>query len=342
MSRSTRLEWAESNRHLVSRASDGTSDFSECHRTAFYTQHLQVTARFTFILTHGLLLFISSIALGAGAKVSWWLLFSPVWLGNALSLLLLIGGWFASCPYIRECLQAHQARLGMRNPSIMTQLLPQIVMSIGGLAGLMLVVAGETMLCWDLDTRSWGEEPSFGRSCAIFAVLSLLVGCQGLCVRGAEALLVLGACLMATCGVAAWVPGGALGPSVWAVAVPSLAGSVGLQLLAIRGFGACRPILIREERLLRVAEQLAFIGITLSLGSMIYCLCEQGVGLGESLAPSICGAVAGVCICIIAALQVRMALLEHRSCGVSERLTLLTALEIAASHSRALSPQSSS
>merc|ERR1719401_430495 len=121
-------------------------------RAAFRTHYILVAARLVFVFSHGALVVTSSVSLREGWEAqpgtSWWLTFLPVWLGNPMCCLLIISSWFASCPYIQWCMDQRQIRLGSSlNPSILTDILPEIVMSVFALIVIILAFVGEILLC---------------------------------------------------------------------------------------------------------------------------------------------------------------------------------------------------
>ncbi|CAE7480154.1 unnamed protein product, partial [Symbiodinium necroappetens] len=135
---------------------DGTQELlidSSQERTARRTEHLLVAARLSFFFFHGLLIISASLGF---EEVSWWLIFTPAWLGDVVCLVLVILSWFGSCPYVQSCLQERQARLGDTNPSILTDILPDIVMGILSLIYMLLALVAELLLCRYLSELSHG------------------------------------------------------------------------------------------------------------------------------------------------------------------------------------------
>eukprot|EP00913_Durusdinium_trenchii_P026160 g24541.t1 len=141
----------------------------EKEKTAKHTRHLLLSARFTFVFFHGLLI----ISMSCQTATSWWLVFLPAWLGDALSLLLVVISWFGSCPYIHLCLQERQARLGDGNPSILTEILPDIFFGILSFIYLILALIGEILLCRYL-ARLQKAPTAAPTSCAVFLIINLL------------------------------------------------------------------------------------------------------------------------------------------------------------------------
>ncbi|CAE7468872.1 unnamed protein product [Symbiodinium pilosum] len=126
---------------------DGTQELlidSAQERTARRTEHLLLAARLLFFFFHGLLIISASMGF---EEVSWWLIFTPAWLGDTVCVVLVILSWFGSCPYVQSCLQERQARLGDANPSILTDILPDIVMGVLSLVYMLLAVLAELLLC---------------------------------------------------------------------------------------------------------------------------------------------------------------------------------------------------
>eukprot|EP00435_Cladocopium_sp_Y103_P033800 s2068_g8.t1 len=180
-------------------------------KTAKHTRHLLLAARLTFFFSHGVLIIVASVALGWQAAAfrlsfvavafryvyevvckfhdrtlksfsveqmttSWWLIFIPAWLGDFLSLLLVVLSWFGSCPYIHLCLQERQARLGDANPSILTEILPDIFFGVLSLIYILLALVAEILLCRHLQ-HVWhsGEPMETPTACAVFLILVSLL-----------------------------------------------------------------------------------------------------------------------------------------------------------------------
>merc|ERR1719399_862991 len=54
---------------------------------------------------------------------------------------------FVSCPYIKLCLKHRQVQFGNGNPSVLTEVMPGVVLAFPGLLFIGLIAAGEMSLC---------------------------------------------------------------------------------------------------------------------------------------------------------------------------------------------------
>lgn len=302
---------------------DGQDDFLMPRaqaRAAFRTHYVLVASRLLFVFSHGVLVITSSLYLRQGWQVSvqgessWWLMFLPVWLGDTLCCMLVVYSWFASCPYIQLCLTERQARLGYSNPSILTDILPEIVMAILGLIFIMLALIGEILLCRYLSNLSRGGSGRVGDDsivpAAIVLLLVALLGtCHGVCIRtDGDFFNALGFGALATFIAALCVPGGLAGSCSWVILVPAPLSSFGVLIAAIRSAKSCGDTLRPEERYLRTAEQFILVVVFVSFIGLI-CLLASKADTYQSAGA---GAVAGAGICIIAVLRAWMARAECR------------------------------
>jgi len=289
-------------------------------RAAFRTHYLLIAARLVFVFSHGVLVITSSLSLREGWQVqskgdnSWWIIFLPVWLGNLLCCMLIIYSWFASCPYIQLCLTERQARLGYSNPSILTDILPEIVMAILGLIFILLALVGEVLLCRYLNnlgrdgSRRIGDD-SLVPAAVVLMIVAALGACHGVCIRtNGDYFNSLGFGALATFITALCVPGGLAGSCSWVILIPSPIASLGLLIATIRGSRSCGDALSREERLLRNAEQFMLCIVLVTLVVLI-CLLASGA---DPYSAAGVGAVAGAGICIIASLRACMVRAECR------------------------------
>jgi len=257
--------------------------------------------------------------------ISWWTVFLPAWLGDAICVILIILSWFGSCPYIQLCLHERQARLGDTNPSILTEILPDIVMGILALVFMILALVAELLLCRYLNAVGSGEglAPPLAPCGIFFLLVSLLVCCRGVCIRtSGELFNFIGGGALATTVAALCLPDGPLGKSGWVLLVPwifSAAGLFGASLMRLR---RCRHVLSREELLLRRVEQVLLLGVSIALLVLVLLLAPApGLQGAESRSTSAgCGIFAGSGVCIVALLRSRMAIVEHRSGSIRERI----------------------
>lgn len=296
-------------------------------RTACRTRNLLTAARLAFLFSHGAFVVVASIALGQEDISSWWAVFTPLWFGDGLCGGLIVLSWFASCPYVQLCMSEHQARLGDDNPSILTEILPDIVLSILGLLFLVLSLAGELMLCWYLDGRCLdGAARPLEPAAAIFIAVSLLTCCRGVCIQTSSELFgFVGGGALGMSLAMLLVPGGPLGASGWVLLVPPFLSAAGLLASSVRRLHRCSSVLTQEERYLRLLEQAALLIVVVSL---LLCILVLALGTGAGYSCSIAvggGVAAGASLCAIAGLRGRMAVLECRTSRVSERLLTLSA-----------------
>jgi len=297
-------------------------------KTARRTRHLLVAARLCFLFSHGLLAISTSVALGCEADISWWAVFIPVWLGDTLSGAFCVLSWFASCPYIQLCLAERQARLGETNPSILTDILPDIVWAILGVLFVFFALIGELFLCRYLTLGQQGEEHDLWPSATVFILTSVLACTRGILVSTSSELYVCcGAAVLFTTAFALW------GPSQWVLVLPSVISVSCLLGASARRLRECSAVLIREESLLHIAEQAVLLVVSLVLAGLTAVLAarqREAEGShhrahGLVVLAAILGAVAGVGVCIVAAFRARMALVESRYGAVADRLLSLHA-----------------
>lgn len=294
--------------------------------TAQYTHQLLVAAQLSFAFAHGVLLVSICVGVSRQSEPRWAELFLPAWIGNGLCSVLIIASWFGSCPYIKLCLKERQARLGDANPSILTDILPEIVMSILGLFFVALSFTGEFMLCRCLS----GSCSSFLPCGTVFIIVAVLASCWGICVRSTELFNFLGVAFFVTFVLAVSVPGGLAGSSAWLLTLPLLLSGAGLLANAMRKLHLSTRIFSREERLLRMIEQGVLGAILLALlGLGVALKLEGGLHVEEAdegtLWSLVAGGAAGVGVCVISLLRARMAIVEKRDRPVRERMVLLKA-----------------
>eukprot|EP00931_Biecheleriopsis_adriatica_P108095 TRINITY_DN82428_c0_g1_i1.p1 TRINITY_DN82428_c0_g1~~TRINITY_DN82428_c0_g1_i1.p1 ORF type:complete len:345 (+),score=68.42 TRINITY_DN82428_c0_g1_i1:158-1192(+) len=304
---------------------DGNQDMlidSAQEKTARRTQHFLVAARLAFAFSHGALIISASIALGWEVGSSWWTIFTPAWLGDTVCMALIIASWFGSCPYVQACLQERQARLGDANPSILTEILPDIMMGIFGLLFMILALVAEILLCRYLDGLRSGQGVALS-PCAVVAMLvSLLTCCRGVCIStSGELFSCVGFGALGTCIAALAVPGGPLGKDAWVLVLPWVLAVLGFQLGTAQRIRRCSEVFCREELFLRIAEQIVLLMVFFSLlGTVLLLSPVVGQGPQQKCRAGVAGVVAGVGICLVAGLRTRMAVTESRRGSISERL----------------------
>jgi len=295
-------------------------------RAAFRTHYVLVAARLVFVFAHGALVLTCSLALRRGFEDrnddSWWILFLPVWLGNMLCIALIIYSWFASCPYIQLCLTERQARLGVSNPSILTDILPEIVMAVLGLIFIILTVVGEVLLCRylaNLGRSSSGRlgDDSIVPSSIVLMIVAILGSCHGVCIEtNGDYYNSIGFGALATFIAALCVPSGVVGSCSWVILLPSPMSTL-CFLMATMKHG--NHEMVREERLLRRAEQCV---VSLLFVAFVLLICLLASDAGPSASSGL-GALVGAGICLIAILRAWMARVECRHIN-SARDTVVT------------------
>jgi len=292
---------------------DGTQELlidSAQEKTAKHTRHLLLAARLTFFFSHGVLIILASGALGWQMTTSWWIIFTPAWLGDFLCLLLVVLSWFGSCPYIQLCLHERQARLGDSNPSILTEILPDIFFGVLSLIYIIVTLVAEILLCRHLQHVWYSAEPmETPTACAVFLILvALLTCCRGICIyTSGEIFTLLGIGVLASSILGMCLPK-SLGDSAWVLFLPWILVVLGLQATLSYRLKKLRKILCREEVLLRVAEQVLISTVFVSLVVIVVELSPYSIGGGAGSA----GIVLGAGICCIAVLRGRMVMAEHR------------------------------
>lgn len=312
------LEPDSSRESLLPEDSELVEDRQE--RTAYRTRRLLVAARLAFIFSHGVLLVSASVVLRWEASAPWWLVFTPVWLGDAVCAVLIVTSWFASCPYVKLCLGKGEARSGDSNPSILTEVMPDVVLSFLGFFALGFFVAAELLFCGFLSRVQNGEPRTLVPSAVVFIIASGLAFCRGVLIQAQGALFVcFGGAGIASSAVALALTGiGPLDTSGWPILLPWCLAVAGLWLAAARRFRRNRCVLDREERLLRSLEQVLLFAVLAAAVLVIAVLSLRGergrqAALGATIA-------IGAGTCILSLLRARMAILETTMGSVEERM----------------------
>mmetsp|Transcript_121442 Transcript_121442/g.388405 ORF Transcript_121442/g.388405 Transcript_121442/m.388405 type:complete len:451 (-) Transcript_121442:80-1432(-) len=300
-------------------------------KTARRTEHLLVAARLSFVFSHGALAVSASACSASGADASWWAIFAPVWLGDAFSALCCIGAWFASCPYIQLCVAERQARHGDSNPSILTEILPDIVWAIFGLVFVCLDFFGQILFCRYLDD-AWrssdgrGDAPAeaLWPSALVFIVVSVFACFRGICIRpNGEHFGFSGAGVLATILLALNLPGGLESGEGWVLVAPSALSAAGLLIFSIWRLRSFRHVLCREEKILRFCEQMVLLMVLLALAFLSFLLSWRNYAGPDGrfrIPAAVLGGTAGAGVCAVATLRMRMALLESRLTSINDRI----------------------
>jgi len=306
----------------------GSQTPPEQDRTAQRTQKLLIATRCVFLFAHGMLILVASLVFAWEVGWSWWKIFLPVWLGNVACLAMIVMSWFASCPYIQLCLAERQARLGVSNPSILTELLPQILLAILGLLFVTLSLIGELLLCRYLEASRLHiqPEPSPVPAMTVMMTVSGLAFCRGVCISvHGDIFGNFGGATLLTLVVALSIPEGPTGPDGWVAVLPALFGVFGLLGSAVLRLRHVKAVLYPEERGLHVAEQAVLLVEIAALVALMVFSARGGLlnHGSDALVAGAAGAVVGGGICILSLLRARMSMVEQRRCPIRERILVL-------------------
>jgi hypothetical protein len=212
-------------------------------------------------------------------------------------------------------MEQRQIRLGSSlNPSLLTDILPDIVMSVFALIVILLALVGELLLCRyfvGVSRSPPSEKESFVPSAIVFVLVSLLIGCHGVCFKTmGDYLLPLSCGAIATIVVTLCVPGHVSGSCNWVILLPSPFGVLGILVATVRRQHARRSgsSLSREEHLLTSLEQCLLCAVLVALIVLI-CLLALETSSGAS---ALLGAMIGAGICMIAVGRARLARIAWR------------------------------
>lgn len=289
---------------------------SKEERTAQWTRHLCQAARLLFLFWHGVFALTVSNHLDHLEEASWWLLFLPVWIGDALCAALVVASWFASRPYIRLCLVERAPRLGS-SPSILTEVLPDIVLAVLGFVFLLLIFLGEYSLCRFLDSQQRGVRRELASATCLFAAVALLAICHGaLLTHNSPAFLIMGSGLLLTALAFAATQGSGASSSGQAITVgPTIIAVAGLLVTSFRRMRRHLRVLQREERLLRLAEVFLLL---LILCASIVLACKLAAGHLDEARSAL--ATFGLSVCLVAVLRCRLSWWEAYGGSLEERV----------------------
>eukprot|EP00933_Yihiella_yeosuensis_P033460 TRINITY_DN27161_c0_g2_i1.p1 TRINITY_DN27161_c0_g2~~TRINITY_DN27161_c0_g2_i1.p1 ORF type:complete len:401 (-),score=27.37 TRINITY_DN27161_c0_g2_i1:84-1184(-) len=151
---------------------------NDSEQTSRRTHNLLNAARLIFQISHGLMLLCVSASLDHVDKANWWGLFAPALVGDFICVAMLLSSWFVSCPYIKLCLSERTVRVN-ESPSILTEVLPEIVLTVPGLIFLVFVICGEYSFCKYLRSSELGKPDSLSWAVALLIIAALLAVCQG-------------------------------------------------------------------------------------------------------------------------------------------------------------------
>eukprot|EP00931_Biecheleriopsis_adriatica_P047509 TRINITY_DN27396_c0_g1_i1.p1 TRINITY_DN27396_c0_g1~~TRINITY_DN27396_c0_g1_i1.p1 ORF type:complete len:342 (+),score=55.70 TRINITY_DN27396_c0_g1_i1:28-1026(+) len=289
-------------------------DTSKEERTALWTHFCGYGARLVFLTAHGLLVLSVSVALEHLDQVNWWLTFLPIWIGDALSFLLAVGSMFASFPYIKLCLVERSPRVN-DNPSMLTEVLPEIVLAIPGLLLLLLAFCSEYSLCGYLASAQHGEPRSLPAATALLILVALLSLCQGALftpnsafwLSSGAGLLVSAVCFAATRGE------DSAGGQAFVV-LPCVLAVAGLLLASVWRMRRYKRDVVEEERVLLSVEALLLASLLLALLAVLRAVAQDRL---EEAGPA--GIMVGIVLCLLAIPRARICLLEARHGPLEDR-----------------------
>lgn len=291
-------------------------------RTATRAHYCCNAARLVFLVCHGLLVFVVSASLSHIDDADWWLLFLPSWIGYVLSTALLAMSWFVSCPYLRLCLHEKQPRVNDENPSILTEVLPEIVLTIPGFLLLLIAFVSEYSLCIYLDSLQKGRSHSLAATTVLFALTSMLTLCQGaLFMYNSIFWLLFGAGLLgvAMMFAATQQPGCSAMVQAFAI-VPALLSVAGLVAASIWRIRRYHSVLIPKEIALLKLESVLLLLLLLAIWALF-----QRIAQGQWRDAGWEGCLAGLLLCLLGVPRARLCVLEAYRGHFEDRLFLAQA-----------------
>lgn len=270
-------------------------------RAAWRTHQILALANATFLVSHGVTLVLVGALRCVFPLLSWWDLLYPLWFGNGACLVLLVCSWFASCPYVSFCLQSRQTRIGLENPSLLTELLPEILLSMGTFLFVLSCTIAELLFCWALASNG----RSFVHGGRAFMVPALLATCRGTLMANQTLVGVLGAAFLASSILLMCVDS----TSLWLVPIPGVVAGgcvVCASALLLR-----TSLAVVELRRLVATKFLAQVMGLVALATLVILLREApSEGVCEKGRGGICaatGVTGGACLCWCAVVRVRLA-----------------------------------
>ena len=265
--------------------------------SALRTHLCCLSARLLFLLAHGLLVvsIAASLATIEAGQANWWLIFLPVWIGNTFCLLLLTFSWCASCPYIKRCLAERTPRLN-NHPSILTEILPEIVLTLPGLTFVVLAICAEHSFCAYLMSVQQGQPQSITSCAVLFSMLALLAVCQGALFRDNSVLwLSLGFGLLFSTIAFAACKGDCPAPGKAVVVMPFWLSVLCLLLASVRRMRRYAHVLQQDELILLRIEAGLLALLALCLLSVLAKAWQAKLGQAE-----VDGCFTGAILCMLA------------------------------------------
>jgi len=284
--------------------------------TAPMTRYCGHAARIVFLLSHGLCVIVTSTTLAHLEKANWWALFTPVWIGYALCAVLIPASCCASIPYMMLCWQERQPRAGVgdNNPSVLTEIAPDIVLSCVGFPFLVLTFLGEFKFCGYLNAVHQGKPYNLAVPTVLLCISALLAICQGVLFTHNSPLFIFGGSgVFFTMLIFVATHGGSAVSRALAI-VPAAIAVLGLLLAMLVRLQRHFRFLNREERGLRMLE----VG---SLATLLTTLLLSAFKVARSNLPQAETevAVAGGSLCVVAVLRMRLCCWEVRGRPLDER-----------------------
>eukprot|EP00439_Symbiodinium_sp_Y106_P083624 s1580_g23.t2 len=265
--------------------------------SALRTHLCCLSARLLFLLAHGLLVvsIAASLETIEAGQENWWLIFLPAWIGNACCLLLLTFSWCASCPYIKRCLAERTPRLH-NHPSILTEILPEIVLTIPGLTFVVLAICAEHSFCAYLMSVQQGQPQSTTGCAVLFSMLALLAVCQGALFRDNSVLwLSLGTGLLVSTIAFAVCEGDCSAPGKAVVVMPFWLSVLCLFLASVWRMRSYAHVLQQDELILLRIEAVLLALLALCLLSVLAKAWQAKLGQAE-----VDGCFTGAILCMLA------------------------------------------
>lgn len=292
--------------------------------TAPLTSYCCHAARVVLLLSHGLCVIVTSTSLEHLDEAHWWVLFTPVWIGYALCAVLVPASCCVSLPYLNLCWVQRQPVAGVGdNPSVLTEILPEMVLSFFGFFFLLLTFVGEFTFCGYLNAARQGKPHSLAAPACLLCVSALLAICQGILFTHNSPLFIFGGSgLFLTMVIFAATRGGSALAQAFALA-PAAAAALGLAGAMLLTLQRNARFLNREERVLRVLEIASLATLVVAL--LLSAVKAARLDLQEAEMEV---AAAGGSLCVVAMLRARLCCWEVWGRPLNERRFTQAALAI--------------
>mmetsp|Transcript_19355 Transcript_19355/g.46592 ORF Transcript_19355/g.46592 Transcript_19355/m.46592 type:complete len:332 (-) Transcript_19355:18-1013(-) len=204
-------------------------------------------AKVNFLAFHAIFLLLVCIKVD-NPTMAWGAAFTVVFIGDAISGLLLMCAWFVSWPYIKMCLHERQTKVGVDQPSILTEVLPEIVLAMLGFVFVIVLVVAEAVLYHFLGADNNSPGPLEG----MLFTISLLCGARAVAMRAQAALYgVLSLAGLVTACLMLVYPGHSVGE---AALIPGNFAVVLFIAKLVHVFWRSARVLTKQEKVLRALE----------------------------------------------------------------------------------------